>query len=448
LAIGDLTALFAPMGLSWAALNTRNILDADDLWKIGVAGVLGLVLSSSGSLYDLGSASSLRKTHRATFCAIILVFIMRSLYADPAPGLSIVDKYRYAFLAIVAVALWRSAYALAARTLQLSRRVLVIGAGVAGTLLAEEINSRKELGEYAYSLVGFVDDDPDKCGETVAGAPVLGPSTKVRDLILAHQVDTIALAVNREPVISADVFQALLDARETGANVVSMPVLYEDLARKVALTHVGQNWGVTFPVEHTSKPLLHDVFARTIDTLSGIFGCVIVAFVAPLLMLANKIQSPGPLFYSQLRVGRGGRLFRIYKFRSMIVNAETKGAVWCAENDSRITKLGHFLRKTRIDELPQFWNVLKGEMSLIGPRPERPEFVDILAQKIPFYRARHAVKPGLTGWAQVMYRYGACEEDSLVKLEYDLYYVKHRSVMLDLLILAKSVKTVLAGAGR
>jgi exopolysaccharide biosynthesis polyprenyl glycosylphosphotransferase len=407
-----------------------------------------LILASSASLYDIGAASSIRKTHRATICAALVVFILRPLYVDPAQGLSTLEAHRFAILAVLGVAIWRSAYAVIARMLPLSHRVLVIGAGLAGSSLAEAIKERNRLGEHAYTLVGFVDDDADKIGETMSGAPVLGTSRTVRELVLSHQIDTIALAVNKVPVISAEVFQALLDARECGATITSMPALYEALARKVALTHIGQNWGITFPVEHASKPLLHNVFARSLDLVTGVIGCLAVALVAPLLLVANKFLSPGPLFYSQLRVGRGGKLFRIYKFRSMVVNAETKGAVWCIENDSRITRLGSFLRKTRLDELPQFWNVLKGEMSLIGPRPERPEFVDILGQKIPFYRARHAVKPGLTGWAQVMYRYGACEEDSLVKLEYDLYYLKHRSVMLDLLIIAKSFKTVLSAAGR
>ena len=225
--------------------------------------------------------------------------------------------------------------------------------------------------------------------------------------------------------------------------------MYENLTNKIAVEHVGSNWGIVFPVEHYRSPILHDVLVRAVDIVSGLIGLVICGAVIPGLMLANRfLGSPGPLFYSQMRVGKGGKLFRIYKFRSMVTDAERAGAKWCTEDDPRITKVGNFIRRTRIDELPQFMNVLIGEMSLIGPRPERPEFVTLLSESIPFYRARHAVKPGLTGWAQVMYRYGASTEDSLIKLQYDLYSIKHRGPALDLRIFAKSFKTILTAAGR
>jgi len=167
----------------------------------------------------------------------------------------------------------------------------------------------------------------------------------------------------------------------------------------------------------------------------------------PLIMLAVKLSSPGPIFYRQTRVGLNNHLYSVIKFRTMRQDAEMNGAVWAAENDPRITRLGKFMRKTRLDEIPQLWNVLRGEMAFVGPRPERPEFVEWLSREIPLYELRHMIRPGITGWAQVRYRYGASLEDTKNKLEYDLYYVKHQSIGLDLLIMFETVKTIILRRG-
>jgi lipopolysaccharide/colanic/teichoic acid biosynthesis glycosyltransferase len=167
----------------------------------------------------------------------------------------------------------------------------------------------------------------------------------------------------------------------------------------------------------------------------------------PLIFLAVRISSPGPVFFSQTRVGRRGRLFTIYKFRTMRTDAEANGAVWAAKDDARVTPIGRFMRKIRIDEIPQLWNVLRGDMAFVGPRPERPEFVQWLSQEIPYYDLRHMIRPGVTGWAQVRYRYGASLEETKCKLEYDLYYVKHMSIGLDLLIMFETIKTILLRRG-
>jgi exopolysaccharide biosynthesis polyprenyl glycosylphosphotransferase len=186
---------------------------------------------------------------------------------------------------------------------------------------------------------------------------------------------------------------------------------------------------------------------RCIDILLSLILAVLCAPVMAGAALIIRMESPGPVFYKQERVGKARHLFQVIKFRSMVEDAEKDGAVWASTNDSRVTRFGSFMRKTRIDELPQLFNVLKGEMSLVGPRPERPVFVERLKEAIPFYDIRHAVRPGVTGWAQVCYPYGASEEDALRKLEYDLYYIKHMSVPLDLLVIFRTVKTVLFAKG-
>jgi exopolysaccharide biosynthesis polyprenyl glycosylphosphotransferase len=187
---------------------------------------------------------------------------------------------------------------------------------------------------------------------------------------------------------------------------------------------------------------------RTMDILFAVVGLILLAPVLGIVALLVKLTSPGPVLYHQRRVGLHGRLFTVHKFRSMRQDAEAKtGAVWATSNDSRVTKVGRILRRTRLDELPQLWNVLKGEMSLVGPRPERPEFVSELAETIPYYGLRHGVRPGLTGWAQVRYTYGASVEDALEKLQYDLFYIKHCTISFDLLILFSTIKTVVLTRG-
>jgi len=189
------------------------------------------------------------------------------------------------------------------------------------------------------------------------------------------------------------------------------------------------------------------VAKRAADIVVALTGCLLAGVCVPLILVANMIASPGPLFFIQQRVGRGGRRFTLVKFRSMIQSAEQGGWRWASKDDPRITPIGRFLRLTRIDELPQFWNVLRGEMSIIGPRPERPEAVELIEEHIPCYRARHAVKPGITGWAQVKYRYGSSIEDALQKLQYDLYYVKNMGIALDVRIALRTIVVMLTMRG-
>jgi len=201
-------------------------------------------------------------------------------------------------------------------------------------------------------------------------------------------------------------------------------------------------------MDESAGDRLYRIAKRGIDIIAAVVGLLVMGLISPIIAVANRVTSPGPLFYRQERVGQGGRIFNILKFRTMVPDAEKiTGAVWADERDPRITWMGRILRPTRLDELPQFINVLLGEMSLIGPRPERPEIIENLTQLLPFYRARHAVRPGITGWAQVEYRYGNCVEDSKTKLEYDLYYVKHAGPLLDLRILLQTIPIMLQGAG-
>jgi lipopolysaccharide/colanic/teichoic acid biosynthesis glycosyltransferase len=228
-----------------------------------------------------------------------------------------------------------------------------------------------------------------------------------------------------------------------------MSSLYERMTGKVPVEHAGTNLHVVLPLSDAPMQRVFWAAKRLFDLLTSVLGLLVLGLALSWIALANAIWSPGPLLYWQTRVGKGGRTFTLVKLRTMVPNAEQdSGAVWSTEEDERVTAVGRFLRRSRLDELPQCWNILRGEMSLIGPRPERPEIVAHLVRQVPFYQARHAVRPGITGWAQVRYHYGSSVNDALVKLQYDLYYIKHQSVYLELSILVKTAAVILGLRGR
>ena len=251
-----------------------------------------------------------------------------------------------------------------------------------------------------------------------------------------------------EDSLEKETLKKILGLKLKGIKVINYESFNEEIQGKVDVKNIDEHWFLN----GSGFNILHSVVQKKIKRLFDITLAVLIfIFTLPVMFLTViiiKLESHGPALFKQKRVGRGNQEFTIYKFRSMRSDAEKDGAKWAQKNDSRITKFGNFMRKTRIDELPQLWNVLKGDMSFVGPRPERQVFIDDLEKEIPFYNLRHCVKPGLTGWAQVMYPYGASIEDSLRKLEYDLYYIKHQNFIMDIFIFFKTVKTVLFGKGR
>jgi exopolysaccharide biosynthesis polyprenyl glycosylphosphotransferase len=225
-----------------------------------------------------------------------------------------------------------------------------------------------------------------------------------------------------------------------------LPSVYEEFTGKISVENLRPSWLIFSEGFRKSRRLMF--VKRTFDVVASLCGLILGAPLMLLTAALVKISSPGPVLYHQTRVGADGRLFTVHKFRSMVANAEAgTGAVWAKQNDARVTQLGRFMRRSRLDELPQLWNVLTGEMSMVGPRPERPEFVDSLTRQIPFYGQRHIVRPGLTGWAQVRYTYGASVEDAMQKLQYDLFYIKNLSFALDLFVLFSTLKTVIQRRG-
>lgn len=335
-------------------------------------------------------------------------------------------------------------------------RALIVGAGWAGTTIAELI---RELGERAkMELVGFVDDDllgMDRHGTSLVGdqllargerVEVIGPGSSLAKLIEQHEITTLILAVSEE--FEGALLQVLIECLELGVRIVPMHVLYEELTGRVPVEHVGAHWSVAIPIDHPGTRKVWPLVKRAMDIVLASIGLAFLAVITPCVALAIRATSEGPVFYSQKRVGKGGRTFTVHKFRSMVEDAESDGPIWATEDDPRVTKVGRFLRRTHIDEFPQFINIVRGQMSVVGPRPERPEFVQMLAEEIPFYRVRNAVRPGMAGWGLVRQGYGSSTEDALEKLQYDLYYIKHQSIWLDLTILFKTIFDTVLFRGR
>ncbi len=370
----------------------------------------------------------------------ILVAILYLLF----PRL-IIGKGVFLVTLLLAAALllaWRLLYDRMLRLDGFHERILVLGTGPNARAVAGEVLAQPALG---FRLVGYVADEP-VLGPPKAGHPsVLARAASLLEVVRRERVQRVVVALSeargRLPV------EALLACRMAGVTVEEGTSFYERVSGKILLENLKPSWLIFSDGFRTS------ILARVITRLSSVAISVLgLTLTAPLLLVVAaliRLDSPGPIFLTQERVGQGGKVFALYKFRSMRADAEANGRpVWAEENDRRITRVGRWLRKTRIDEIPQLWNVLRGDMSIVGPRPERPFFVEQLRKVIPYYDQRHTVKPGVTGWAQVRYPYGASVEDAIEKLQYDLFYIKHVSVVLDLSILLETVKVILVGRGR
>jgi exopolysaccharide biosynthesis polyprenyl glycosylphosphotransferase len=397
------------------------------------------------NLYDARTVNSKSRTLSGLLVAagVSLVFYFAIYFSLPPGELPrLVVLFFLIGLAGLEIG-WRMLYIGLMALPSLMQPTLVIGAGRAGNsivrVLSEEVPGHLRV-------LGLIDDDPGKKGLMVGGKEVVGGSAKLRELVEEQEIAVLILAITGE--IGADLFQALLDCQEKGIEIVRMHTLYEELLSRVPVGYLDADWIMTSFVDSARMNDLYTPVKRLLDMVGGAVGSLVFAILLPFLALIIRLDSPGPVLLRQDREGRAGRPFRMVKFRTMVANAEADGqARWAAPGDPRVTRLGKLLRKTRVDEIPQFWNVLRGEMSLVGPRSERPELVARLEKEVPFYRARLVARPGLTGWAQVNYRYGWSVEDALTKLEYDLYYIRHRSFWLDVRILIRTLGTVMRFQG-
>ena len=400
-------------------------------------------------LYDINKAGDWGKTIRGIFVAgvvgIVLYLLLYFYYFDPPK--SLLPRLGVAsFLIVVALLtlLWRALYIRVFAASQFMRRVLLVGGGKSGKLILQIIN---ELNVNPFFLVGIVDDDPQKLGQLIESYQVMGSSDDMLSLVEEQHISDIIVAITGE--MHGNMFQALLDTQERGVEITRMPVAYEELLGRVPIRTLEANWILRSFVDETRVSSFYMLGKRLLDILGGLVGVLGLILVFPLVTLAILLDDGLPVIYGQVRSGRGGQLYRIIKFRTMRRDAEADGKPqWAQEDDKRATRIGRFLRKTHLDELPQFYNVLRGDMSLVGPRAERPELIQYFQEHIPFYRARLLVKPGITGWAQINQTYAATIDETITKLEYDLYYIKHRNLIMDMIILLRTPTMVLGFRGR
>ena len=396
-------------------------------------------------LYDLRIVADRRelfvRTLQALGAASLAMAAVYYLVPDLIIGRGV---FVLAAVCIVLVTIgWRLGFEWAGNRVRPRERLLLVGTSPAAVRLAKELHERRlELG---VEIVGFIDTDSDRVGEALVNPGIIGAVDDIPSLVKTLAVDRVVVSLNdARGKLPMD---KLLDMRMAGLSFVHLPSVYEEYTGKIAVENLRPSW-LIFSDGFTKVKALGGV-TGLIDLVAGGLLLVLALPVMALAAIAIKLTSRGPALYRQRRVGLNGRGFTIYKLRSMYADAEAAtGPVWATPGrDPRVTTVGAFLRRSRIDELPQLWTVFIGDMSLVGPRPERPEFVKSLTEQIPFYGQRHAVRPGVTGWAQVRYSYGASVEDATEKLQYDLFYVKNKSVALDLYIIFETLKTVLTRSG-
>jgi exopolysaccharide biosynthesis polyprenyl glycosylphosphotransferase len=394
--------------------------------------------------YDLTRSANWQKTAQGIASAASLGFLLYLIVyfasKNPLPRIGVAS---FLVAASGLTLIWRLVYIRIFTRLKYMRRVLLVGAGKAGKTILDVIVS---LDPTPFNLVGIIDDDPEKIGTELNGFQVIGSSESLNAIINHENVTDIIVAISGE--ISGVAFQALLDAQHSGVEITRMPVAYEQLLNRVPIQILEADWILRSFVDQFRSNRLYALSKRGMDILGGLAGILVLGAILPFVALGILLESGFPIFYTQVRLGVGGRSFKIIKFRTMRKDAEVDGKPLLAtEDDERATRFGKILRRTHIDEIPQVINVLRGDMSLVGPRSERPSLVDHYVRRIPFYRSRLLVKPGITGWAQVNYGYAGSVEETIIKLEYDLYYIKHRNLILDFLTILRTPGTMLGMRG-
>jgi sugar transferase (PEP-CTERM system associated) len=425
---------------TWWLLQHEN-----GLWKaLLIVAVCQLSLYYA-DLYDLRGVTSVRDlTTRLIEALGATSLILAGIYflaPDWIVGRG-VFLISVVFMVTLLVA-WRVAFAWLTQRVEPRERLLLVGTSAAAVELAKELFQRRQ--ELGVEIVGFVDPDPARLGMPVLNPGVVGAIDDIPMLVTDLKVDRVVVSLaDARGKLPMD---RLLDIRlDSGVTFDHLATVYEEYTGKIAVENLRPSW-LIFSEGFRKTRLLASV-KRVLDILFAAAGLLIGAPVMLLVAVAVRCTSRGPVLYHQRRVGLHGHEFTAHKFRTMREDAECgTGPVWSSANDPRVTPIGGFLRRTRLDEMPQLWNVLIGDMSFVGPRPERPEFVRELTARIPFYGQRHVLKPGLTGWAQVRYTYAASVEDAIEKLQYDLYYIKNLSIALDVVIVLETIKTVLTRKG-
>ena len=441
--LGEGLLIFLTIMLVYLAFSGWAIFCIDFVTDAVRAGVVTVIFQLTLYFFDLYDLSRISET-TDTAVRIVQSFgvgciLLAGLYYS-FPTLVISTKifwigYLFICLAIMA---WRLLYYSILKKRLFSQPILVFGTRKIAEEITQEIEDKQDAG---YKIAAFVGKNSPLYNPR--NAPLVSPEESLQATCNQYHTERIVVALDDRRGTMP--IHELLSCKVRGIEIDDGITFYESITGKILVENVNPAWLVFSEGFKSSR--LNYFLKRSSDLLISFFGLLLSLPVTSVTALLIKLESPGPIFYTQERVGERGDTFKVVKFRSMGQDAEKDGAVWAMKNDTRVTRVGSFIRKVRIDEIPQMWNVLIGEMSFVGPRPERPVFVEKLIASIPYYSLRHTVKPGITGWAQVCYPYGASEEDALRKLEYDLYYIKNQSIFMDLLVIFRTIKTVLFQKG-
>jgi sugar transferase (PEP-CTERM system associated) len=412
--------------------------------KAGVATLFCLAAFYLYDLYDFVVMHDRRELVLRLIQALGLAWIALAILIYAVPQLMIGRGVALLALplALVLMVTWRVAAHWLLGHPSMGERILIVGSGLSAIEVAREVLERRDAG---YRVVGFVDSRPELVGQSLINPRVLGTTAEMAEVIRREGVNRVVVAMaERRGQFPT---KQLLDLSLSGdVEIEECASFYERLTGRVSLDMMRPSWLIFSGRGRQGR--LSAAVRTAVHRAVALVGALLALPIALVTALLIKLDSRGPILYSQERVGKNGRAFRVYKFRSMRTDAEKDGPVWASKSgDARTTRVGRVIRKIRVDEIPQFWNILRGDMNFVGPRPERPHFVRQLAEEIPFYDQRHLIAPGLTGWAQIKYPYGASIEDARQKLQYDLYYIKNQSLVLDAVIMFETVKTILFGRG-
>ena len=427
--------------------NYFNISASNYYWTI-VLGFYIIMFGTVFEMYNLQVASNqfqIIKSIVLTSSTTVLIYLLTPVYTPVLPSnrLQIVFFYIAIFLALF---FWRMFYVRFLASNRFSKKVILI----CDKDQLEELVLGLESVDPHYKVMGYINSDSinDTIEKSKNHFVENIDINKLEDFVTKNSVSEVVIASQKTDGITVNLYNQLIHLLESGFVIREYTQVYENITQRIPVQYVARDFYRYFPFSRSNQNQLYLLVVRIVEVIISLLGISLGVFLSPFIWIGNLIGNKGKLFYTQERVGKNGKIFKILKFRTMKTNAETNGAVFAAINDSRVTAFGKFLRKTRIDEFPQFINILKGDMGVIGPRPERPVFVKEIAEVMPFYETRHVIKPGLTGWAQVNYSYVETINDSLIKLQYDLYYIKHRSIFLDINIIFKTISTVLFYRGQ
>jgi sugar transferase (PEP-CTERM system associated) len=433
-------AVYLRVGVEGAPFE---LIERNGYWKAAVAGFFCLAAFYLFDLYDFLVMHDRRELVLRLIQALGLAWIALafSFYAYPdlmlGRGISLIALP----LALGLMVLWRVSIHWFLGHPDFGERILIVGSGNLAVEVAREVLHRPDAG---YRIVGFVGTDAELLGKSLINPRVIGMTEELDKIVKRENIDRIVVAMGerRGQLPTSKLLQLSLAGEVT---IEEGQSFYERITGRVSLNMLRPSWLIFTGRKRQKK--VASLARSAVHWFVALMGAILALPIVIVTAILIKLESRGPVFYKQERVGKNGRTFVLTKFRSMRVDAEQDGPVWASKGDSRTTRVGRIIRKVRIDEIPQFWNILKGEMSFVGPRPERPHFVAQLAEEIPFYEQRHLIAPGLTGWAQIKYPYGASIEDARQKLQYDLFYIKNHGLVLDAIIIFETIKIILFGRG-